>query len=156
MSVMLDRHDLSDLFENGRLVSFSEDPREHVPKTGSMIYTVWDKHGRFIYVGICGIQKHPKDRNPLSRILSHASGRRSGDQFCIYVHDFFVIPELFKSRKYEPSKGTLDQLTKQYIHSHLFYRFLSLTTPDSDIVVRKLEKKIRAGKLGMKPFLNPL
>ena len=57
MSVMLDRHDLSDLFENGRLVSFSEDPREHVPKIGSMIYTVWDKHGRFIYVGICGIQK---------------------------------------------------------------------------------------------------
>jgi len=29
-----------------------------------------------------------------TRLRSHASGRRSGDQFCIYVADRFVLPTL--------------------------------------------------------------
>ena len=28
------------------------------------------------------------------RLKSHASGRRSGDQFCIYICDRFVVPTL--------------------------------------------------------------
>ena len=105
------------------------------------------------YVASRSIQK------PETRCHAYSLMRAAGEvviNFAFMFMTFFVISELFKSRKYEPSKGTLDQLTKQYIHNHLFYRFVSLTTPDSDIVARKLEKKIRAGKLGMKPFLNPL
>jgi hypothetical protein len=29
-----------------------------------------------------------------NRLASHASGRRSGDQFCVYVADRLVMPEL--------------------------------------------------------------
>ena len=31
---------------------------------------------------------------PLGRLASHASGRRSGDQFLIYVCDRLVLPRL--------------------------------------------------------------
>ena len=89
---ILDNYDLSDLFDtNKKSISFSEDPRKHIPEFGSMIYTVWDNNEKFIYVGISGIGQSPNTpllkRNPRSRIKQHQSGRRSGDQFCVYVHD---------------------------------------------------------------------
>ena len=94
----IDGHNVSSLFEGvDSLISFSEDPRKHIPTKGSVIYTVWDRKGNFIYVGISGLQKSIEKRNPQSRMISHASGRRSGDQFCVYIHDYFVIPELVKN-----------------------------------------------------------
>ena len=94
---VLDGYDLSALFdETTNPISFAEDPREHVPNRGSIIYSVWDTDEKFIYIGISGLQKSLEKRNPLSRIVAHASGRRSGDQFCIYIHDFFVIASLTK------------------------------------------------------------
>jgi hypothetical protein len=87
-------------------------------------------------------------------MVSHASGRRSGDQFCVYIHDYFVIPELIKNGSFEPSRGILDKLTKNYIQSHLIYRFLAYESDDSDVIVRNLEKRIQAGACGTKPFLN--
>ena len=152
---VLDGHDLSELLDISiRPVSFADDPREYIPNKGSIIYSVWDRNERFIYVGISGLQKSLARRSPVSRMISHASGLRSGDQFCVYVHDFFVIPELIRSGSYEPSKGVLDKLTKDYVRDNLFYRFVSFTADNSDEIVRSLETKIKTGALGSQPFLN--
>jgi len=151
----IDGHNLSDLFDTHTPpISFSEDPRTHIPKTGSIIYSVWDHDERFIYIGISGLQKPLEKRDPLSRMVAHASGNRSGDQFCVYIHDFFVIPELIRTGIYTPSRGELDKLTKYYIHNNLYYRFVSFQSDDSDSVVRRLENKIKRGEVGVMPLLN--
>ena len=152
---VLDGIDLSLLFDSSTSpISFSDDPRIHIPNKGSIIYSVWDKDEKFIYIGISGLQKSLEKRSPLSRIVEHASGRRSGDQFCVYIHDFFIIPKLIEEGKYIPKKGLLDKLTKDYIHANLSYRFVPFFSEDSDTVVRSLENQIKIGVLGLSPLLN--
>ena len=166
----IDGHNVSSLFEGeDSLISFSEDPRKHIPNMGSIIYTVWNKSGTFLYVGISGLQKSIEKRNPQSRMVSHASGRRSGDQFCVYIFEYYVIPlfarafarnnsmgTLLKIKAYRSglSKNSLDTATKKYIRRNLKYRFISFDSEDSDAIVRSLEKQIRAGASGIKPRLN--
>jgi len=88
---------------------------KHIPEYGSILYTVFLDQKEFIYVGIGGLSgKSAKERNPRSRIIQHSQGRRSGDQFCIYIQDFYVIPSII-NKKYEPKKGYLDALTKEFI-----------------------------------------
>ena len=152
---ILDGYDLSGLFDSSiNPISFAEDPKQHVPNKGSIIYSVWDKNEKFIYIGISGIQKNKEKREPLTRIKKHASGRRSGDQFSVYIQDFHVIPDLIKGGEYTPQKGLLDKLTKDYIHKNLSYRFVPFYTDNSDLIVYRLEKQIKSGKLGFKPILN--
>ena len=152
---ILDGHDVSKLFDTSITpISFSDDPRKHIPKNGSIIYSVWDDNEQFIYIGISGLQKSLEKRNPLSRMISHASGVRSGDQFCVYIHDFFVIPNLMKEKGYKPERGYLDKLTKTYIHANLSYRFIGFEGDDSDMIVRRLENQIKSGVLGLTPILN--
>ena len=152
---LLDNYDLSKLFDSkNKSISFSEDPRNHIPTKGSIIYTIWDNDDKFIYVGISGLQSSKEKRNPISRMISHRSGRRSGDQFCVYVHDYFVIPELIRDGTYEPSKGFLDEKTKDYIQRNLSYRFCDFVGENSIEVVRGLESKIKNGVFGPKPLLN--
>ena len=152
---VLDGQDLSALFDTSiSPISFSEDPRNHIPKTGLIIYSVWDKGENFIYIGISGLQKSLDRRSPLSRMISHASGVRSGDQFNVYIHDFYVIPTLVQSGDYAPAKGVLDRLTKDYIHKNLSYRFVSFQSDESDAIVRSLEKQIQSGAFGLTPILN--
>ena len=136
-------------------ISFSENVRDHIPDKGSLIYTVWDKDDNFLYVGIAGLQRDLAKRSPLSRMISHASGVRSGDQFCVYIHDFYVVPKLVETGVYEPSRGLLDRLTKAYIHENLFYRFQAVEGSDSDRKVREMENEIKRGAFGFPaPVLN--
>ena len=152
---ILDGYDLSKLFDNSiKPISFAEDPRKYISNNGSLIYSVWDKEDKFIYIGISGLQKSLEKRSPLSRMVSHCSGMRSGDQFCVYIHDFYVIPKLIQQGEYTASKGFLDKLTKEYIHNNLYYKFVSFNSDDSDEIVRKLENKIKTGALGLTPILN--
>ena len=152
---ILDGYDLSKLFDNSiKPISFAEDPRKYISNNGSIIYSVWDKEDKFIYIGISGLQKSLEKRSPLSRMVSHCSGMRSGDQFCVYIHDFYVIPKLIQQGEYTASKGFLDKLTKEYIHNNLSYRFVSFNSNDSDEIVRKLENKIKIRTLGFIPILN--
>lgn len=152
---ILDGYDLSGLFESSiNPISFAKNPTNYVPTKGSIIYSVWDKDENFIYIGISGTQKNIEKREPLTRIKKHASGRRSGDQFCVYIQDFHVIPDLIKGGEYIPQKGLLDKLTKDYIHKNLSYRFVPFYTDDSDLIVYRMEKQIKSGKLGFKPILN--
>ena len=152
---ILDGYDLFELFDNSiKPISFAEDPRKYISNDGSIIYSVWDKEDKFIYIGVSGLQKSIEKRSPLSRMISHCSGIRSGDQFCIYIHDFYVIPKIIESGQYQASKGLLDKLTKEYIHKNLSYRFKSFNSDNSDEIVRKLESKIKSGVLGLSPVLN--
>ena len=149
-------HDLSVLFSNEvPLRPFTTSNVSDIPSWGSIIYTVFLDKTEYIYVGIGGLSgKSVTERNPRSRIMQHSQGRRSGDQFCIYIQDFYVIPELIGS-KYTPKKGYLDLLTKQFIQSRLTYRYLVVQTDDSDQVVRKLEREMQRDQYGYGvPLLN--
>ena len=140
---------------NVELSSFSTSNIHHIPEYGSILYAVFLDNKEFIYVGIGGLSgKSVKERNPRSRIIQHAQGRRSGDQFCIYIQDFYVIPTII-NKTYEPKKGYLDTLTKEFIQSRLTYRYLVVQTEDSDKVVRRLERELQNNEHGFGvPKLN--
>jgi hypothetical protein len=63
-----------------------------VPTSGAGVYSVWDERGQLVYVGAAG--RNPQGAGLAGRLRSHASGRRSGDEFCVYVADHYVLPEL--------------------------------------------------------------
>ena len=161
LPIMINDRDVSPLFDPSvPAIPFSAPRVNEIPAPGSIIYTVWRDQIDFIYVGIGGVGQSAdtplEKRNPRSRIVQHSSGRRSGDQFCVYVHDFYVIPDLIVSGKYTPDKGLLDRMTKEYIHSHLHYRYMVFQSDDSSRIVRDLETTIQRGVVGIgKPFLNP-
>ena len=133
-----------------------KDCREFIPAYGSIIYTVWDKNEKIIYVGIGGLGRSPdiplNKRNPRSRINQHRSGRRSGDQFCIYVHDYYIVPSL-DIKTYQFRRGYLDQLTRDFIQRELFYRFKVFQTEDGNKFVRKIEKRVKEGVFDFPPPL---
>jgi len=151
--------DCSRLFDRSvKPISFQDNPNDHIPKFGSIIYTIWNNADEWIYVGIGGLGQSPSTplhkRNPVSRIQQHKSGRRSGDQFCIYVHDCFVVPKL-DNTKYKFVKGALDHQTKNYIQENLFYRFVVIQNEESIQLVRKIESQLKNGLEGFgKPLLN--
>ena len=137
------------------LQQFNTKNINHIPSFGSIIYTVFLDEAEYIYVGIGGLSgKSVQDRNPRSRIIQHAQGRRSGDQFCIYIQDYYVIPSIINTQ-YTPKKGYLDMLTKEFIQKRLSYRYLVVQTDDSDKIVRKLERDLQNNVYGFGlPKLN--
>ncbi len=97
-----------------------------------------------------------KNKGLRSRLESHWSGRRSGDQFCVYVADRLVLSTLSGEQIAAVSAGELklDALVRMYVHAHLTYRFCEL--PDSTSA-EALEREVRRGALRAgQPFLNPL
>jgi hypothetical protein len=132
-----------------------------VPTFGAGVYTIWHQDGRFLYVGMSGRSMTADTvhrRKPLgiyTRLKSHASGRRSGDQFCVYVADRLVLPTLSQEDIREIASGQrqMDAFVRKYIHHNLSYRFVIL--PDGK-AARDLEAAIQGGKWGPgRPFLNP-
>ena len=89
-----------------------------------------------------------------TRLASHASGRRSGDQFCVYVADFLVLPRLSDDQIDAISRKDLlfDNLVKEYIHSNLDFGFAE---DDDGEMAQESEDMGRSGVLGQKPLLNP-
>ena len=86
---------------DGPLYRFADWPNPAVPNGRIGVYTVW--HGdQLVSVGMAGraIGSSPDTSWPAtarltglrSRPASHASGRRSGDQFCVYVFDAWSCP----------------------------------------------------------------
>jgi hypothetical protein len=75
----------------GTPYSFADWPNPAVPVFGAGVYTIWHGDGPFIYVGMSGrgmtAETIPRNKPQglYTRLQSHASGRRSGDQFCVYV-----------------------------------------------------------------------
>ena len=146
-----------DLLQSGPMHWFSEWPIGSVPTSGAIVYTIWNRAYDFIYVGMSGrtqAAEAARVSGPYGRLNSHASGRRSGDQFCIYGSDRFVLPRL-QNRIAEIADGTLslDAETRAYIRENLGFRWVTATSGKDAL---KLEREIQAGSLCVgKPALNP-
>jgi hypothetical protein len=117
--------------------------------------------GRFIYVGMSGrgITAETVRRNTpqglYTRLQSHASGRRSGDQLCVYVADRLVLPNLSQQDIAAIASGRhqMDAFVRRYIHENLSYRFVML--PDG-AAAYTVEAAIKSGKWEHgRPLLNP-
>ncbi|OED84648.1 hypothetical protein A1QE_12555 [Vibrio breoganii ZF-55] len=141
------------------LFRFQDWPNKGIPLVSAGVYAIW-KDDQLIYCGMSGreIEKnaHKKKYGLITRLHSHASGRLSGDQFCVYVANRLVIPSLTIAELPLFSCGTitLDMLTKRYIHSHLTYRYALV---ESSAEAYNLEDKARKGLIfGQKPLLNPI
>jgi hypothetical protein len=91
---------LANDLSSGPAYSFADWPNLAVSTFGAGVYTIWYNDGRFIYVGMSGrgttaqTSSRDKPHGIYTRLQSHASGRRSGDQFCVYVADRLVLPTL--------------------------------------------------------------
>jgi hypothetical protein len=153
--------------ETGPLFRFADWPNDQVPRRAAGVYTIW-RSSQFVYVGMSGRGAQREDfvaisddstRQPKglwTRLNSHASGRRSGDQFNVYVCDRFVVPVLTPQQQQQIGAGqlSLDQMTKQFIHDKLGYRYAVVADGAQALA---LEREVRAGKLQAgRPFLNPI
>lgn len=137
---------------------FSDWPNSQLPNVAAGVYAIW-KNDELIYCGMSGreIEKNlnKKKYGLVTRLSSHASGRLSGDQFCVYVANRCVIPTLSPSDlpKFASGELKLDYLTKHYIHENLEYQYAVV---DSSADAFQLEEKARDGTLfNQKPLLNP-
>ena len=139
---------------------FSDWPNSEVPMVAAGVYAIWENE-TLIYCGMSGRgidsrNSESKKRGGLvTRLASHASGRLSGDQFCVYVANRLVIPKLTLEQLplFAEDKLRLDHLTKEYIHEKLEYQFELVESGEEAF---ELEEKCRRGQIfGIKPFLNP-
>jgi len=144
------------LLLEGPLLWFADWPANAtgVPRSGSAVYTVWDRAGAFVYVGMSGRSATATGSGPFGRLNSHASGRRSGDQFNLYICDRFVLPRVH-NRIAEIAAGTLslDRMTRDYIRTELGFRCATLPSPaDAFTTERQLQ---RGDWPAGQPILNP-
>ena len=137
-----------------KMFSFSTEDIQKIfkdcDKELDILYSIF-LNNEFIYIGRCGVTNFQH-----FRLNSHRSGRRSGDQFCIYIQDFYVLPSLIKTLKenkeeYVFEKGRLDREVGNFICENLRLKYLSVQKDD----VVDLENRIREGKYGRTPKLNP-
>ncbi|HIF65322.1 MAG TPA: hypothetical protein EYQ34_01765 [Acidimicrobiia bacterium] len=143
--------------------AFHDWPVAAVPEVAAGVYVIWDED-QLIYVGMSGRgatsslleakRSEGKRFGLFQRLASHASGRRGGDQFCVYVADLLVLPELSADQIDAISRKELlfDKLVKGYIHSNLKFGFIETSSGDEAL---RIEAEIKSGALGQKPFLNP-
>ena len=142
--------------ETGPVHRFQDWPNEQVPKRAAGVYTVWEGD-RLLYVGMSGRAMTAEDlevseggrvvaKGLWTRLNSHASGRRSGDQFCVYVGDRFVVPDLTRSQQQQLAAGTLslDGLIRAFVRERLAYRFVIIADGAEAL---KLEREVRQGSL---------
>ena len=146
---------------HGAAYCFSDWPNRSVPAFGAGVYTIWHNDSRFIYVGMSGrgITAETIRRNTphgiYTRLRSHASGRRSGDQFCVYVADRLVLPTLSQQDIAAIASGRhhMDAFVRRYIHENLFYRFVMVPDGAAAYIV---EAAIKDGQWEHgRPLLNP-
>jgi hypothetical protein len=143
--------------ESGVIHWFSDWPTGEVPSVGSIVYTIWNRAGTFIYVGMAGRNgiSSAKPKGPFGRLESHASGRRSGNQFCIYVCDRFVLPRVH-NRIPEIAEGklSLDRLTREFIRVELGFRFVPV---ENAAKACEIERLLQKGEwVHGRPILNPM
>ena len=150
----------------GPLFRFADWPNDQVPLRAAGVYTIW-RDDEFIYAGMSGRGAQREDfvansggpsqaKGLWTRLNSHASGRRSGDQFNVYVCDRFIVPGLTPAQQHQIGQGQLllDELTRTFIREHLGYRFAVYADGAEALAV---ERSIRGGALSAaRPFLNPL
>jgi hypothetical protein len=150
----------------GRLTPFSRTKEADLPRVSVGLYSIW-RGAEFVYVGMAGrfsrdgLAKPTALKGLADRLQSHASGRRSGDQFCVYVSDRLVIQGLSREQLHAIAEArlSLDAVVKSYIHENLAFR-VHVMRGDSEADLRTataLERHFRAGAtpLGF-PLLNAM
>jgi hypothetical protein len=114
-----------------------------------------------MYVGMSGLGisettvPRNKPQGIYTRLKSHAAGRRSGDQFCVYVADRLVLPSLTADDINAIAEGRhqLDAHVRRYIHGHLLYRYVIIQDGKTALAI---ETVIKSGEWGRgQPILNP-
>ena len=146
-------------------VPFSEPGACKRPQGVKSVSLTWVKHARsgdqLVYCGMSGrelekaLLERKKKYGLINRLASHASGRLSGDQFCVYVANRLVIPTLLQDdlSRFASGELRLDFLTKKYIHDHLDYQYLVV---NSSKQAYETEERARDGQIfSQKPLLNP-
>lgn len=155
--------DLLQTLSEGALHRFSDWPPASLPNAAAGVYSIWDDR-RLVYVGMSGrgataeqiMERKSSGREwgLKSRLKSHRAGRRSGDQFCVYVGDRLVLPTLSSAQIEAISTRSMsfDHLIRDFIQSRLGFRFVETASgPDA----LRVERLGRAGSLGQLPLLNP-
>lgn len=140
---------------------FEHWPNIGIPHVAAGVYAIWDQD-KLIYCGMAG-REFDKSVSAgrikvglVNRLGAHANGRLSGNQFCVYVANRFVIPSLQPEQLPLFASGALnlDKLTKKYIHNRLEYQF---AIAESAADAFRIERDCRNGTtFGAKPVLNPL
>jgi hypothetical protein len=144
---------------------FADWPNPAVPPVAAGVYAVWQEVS-VRYIGMSGrglsadaIASHrsasARNKGLFSRLASHAAGRRSGDQFCVYVADRLVLPQVSPEtlRAIAAGEESFDQLVREFIHKHLSYSYVEVA--DGAAALR-LEAAARGGGMSAGvPTLNP-
>ena len=139
---------------------FSDWPNSEVPTAAAGVYAIW-RNDELIYCGMSGrsiVANAPLPSKPYglkTRLHSHASGRLSGDQFCVYVANRLVLPALSAEElaHFASGRHTLDAYTRRMIHADFEYQFRIVA---SGAEAMALENRCRSGLVfGVKPLLNP-
>ena len=145
---MSDLEQLCDKLNRQTVYRFADWPNRDVPKGQPGVYLIYHE-GRWIYVGMASA-------NLYGRLNQHARGRRSGDQFCVYVSDRLVMKNLTDEQLDGISEGTysLDHQIRDFIRTELSYRYVLV--PD-DPTARTLERYgLQIAKGQGAEFLNTL
>ena len=150
--------------ETGAAYAFRDWPNPLVPKVAIGVYSVW-KREQLLYGGMAGdkltkdkvleLRGKGKEKKGLYERLRAMQGRRGGDQFCIYVCDRLVLGTLTQAEIEQITRGelSLDDLTRDYIHQNLTYRFVEVEDVST---ARDLEKSVKRGELSAgEPLFNP-
>ena len=139
---------------------FSEWPNRAIPPVAAGVYAIW-QGDLLIYCGMSGrevekaIESNKNKYGLITRLNSHAQGRLSGNQFCVYVANRLVIPTLTTNdlTKFATGEYKLDYMTKSYIHYNFEYQYLIVSSSQE---AYSIENKARSGLIfKQKPLLNP-
>lgn len=150
----MDHHQFSQRYR------FGDWPNPAVPPVAAGAYAIWNG-STLIYCGMSGrsyedgVAAGRLRLGLATRLASHASGRLSGDQFCVYVANRLVIPSLEPVQLQQFASGalTLDRLTRDYIRQRLEYQFAVVSRSE---LAYELERRCREGTVfGSRPLLNP-
>jgi hypothetical protein len=156
-----------DQLENGSLHRFAEALDPSLPRVAAGCYTIWDSDGAYLYAGMAGrkmtvasiaaARTNPlaKPSGLLSRLRSHQNGRRSGDQFCVYVFDLFVLPGLTSADVADVVRRLrrLDDDVRAFVQGQLSYRWCE--TADATSAFELERSLVTDGMGGVLPFINP-
>ena len=149
---------------SGDLHRFVDWPNKGVPKVAAGVYSIW-MADQLVYVGMYGrsateeklvaARAKKKASGLRTRLASHWKGRRSGDQFVVYVADRLVLPTLSDEQLDGIVSGehAMDVFCRTFIHEKMSYRYACVASGATALAVENLA---RAGKLGAFPLLNPL
>ena len=119
---------------------FADWPNRDVPKGQPGVYLIY-QGDRWIYVGMASA-------NLYGRLNQHARGRRSGDQFCVYVSDRLVMKNLTDEQLDEISQGTysLDHQIRDFIRTELSYRYVLVSDDPTARALERYGLQIAKGK----------